>query len=170
MALKATWMDSVPDTTGKSLELIARGDKGVDGDRHIYLITGPKTEIDAYIAEVTTESYSPLNEDGTVTFSTLYPSISDVCTLYRSRKINPKTGKHNYGLNESAFKRLDSQASRITNTLLQAKLIEAKFDGVMGLKTSTAVAQTVSNMSLDEEEETEEAETETPQPKAKKKV
>jgi hypothetical protein len=166
MALKATWVDSVPDTTGKAQELIEAGFKGLDGDRHIYSVTGPKEELEAYIAEVKTDSYNPVDESGNVTFTTLFPSISDVCTLYRSRKINVKTGKHNYGLNESAFKRLDSQTSRIKNTLLQSKLIDAKFDSVMGLKTTAVAAEAIQSMSLDEEDDSEE----TAKPKAKAKA
>ena len=166
MALKATWTFSRPDTTGKAQELIDRGDSGVDGDRHFYTVTGPKAELDRYIEDVKTDTYNPVNEDGNVLFSTLYSSISDNCTLYRSRTANAKTGSFTYGLDESAFKRLDSQTSRIKNQALQNKLIDAKFDSVMGLKTTAVAAEAIQSMSLDEEDDSEE----TAKPKAKAKA
>lgn len=168
MALKATWVDSAPDTTGKAQELKDRGMAGLCENlhRHWYTVTGPKEEVQLYIDTVSTESYTPVSDDGTITFSTLFPSITDECTLYRSRKVNPKTGTHNYTLKESEFTRLSGQLNRVKNGKLQDILINAKAHSVMGIKPSTATAQAMDN-ALDDilNEETPEA-----KPKAKAKV
>jgi hypothetical protein len=50
--------------------------------------------------------------------------------------------------------------------LLQSKLIDAKFDSVMGLKTTAVAAEAIQSMSLDEEDDSEE----TAKPKAKAKA
>lgn len=168
MALKATWSFSRKDTTGKADELLLRGDKGVcpEGHRHFYTVSGPKEEVQLYIDTVKTDTFNPVSEEGSVIFSTLYPSITDECTLYRSRKVNPKTGTYNYGLDESGFTRLTGQLDRVKNQKLQDILINSKAHSVMGIKPSAATAQAMDN-ALDDilNEETTEA-----KPKAKAKV
>lgn len=172
MALKATWVDSAPDTTGKAQELKDRGMTGLCKNlhRHWYTVSGPKEELQLYIDTVSTDSYSPVSDDGSITFSTLFPSITDECTLYRSRKVNPKTGTYNYTLKESEFTRLDSQLDRIQNKQLQDRLINAKADRVMGLKPSATAVQAMNSIDIDSVDDDTDQDTEAPKPKAKAKV
>lgn len=157
MALKATWSFSRKDTTGKAKELLARGDDGVcaEGHRHFYTVSGPKEAVQLYIDTVKTGTFNPVSEDGTVIFSTLYPSITDECTLYRSVKVNPKTGTHNYGLDESGFTRLTGQLDRVKNLKLQDILIGAKAHSVMGIKPNAQAAQAMAEVDLGLSEEDE---------------
>lgn len=172
MALKATWSFSRKDTTGKADELLARGDKGVcpEGHRHFYTVSGPKEELQLYIDTVKTATFNPVSDDGSVIFSTLYPSITDECTLYRSRKVNPKTGTYNYGLDESGFTRLTGQLDRVKNEKIQDILINAKAYSVMGLKPSATAVQAMNSIDIDSVDDDTDDDTEAPKPKAKAKV
>lgn len=146
MALKATRVSANDDDLAKQKK--AEGNPKCDGLRHWYTLTGPKSELELYIGEVKTDTYNPVEADGTVTFSTIFPSMADECTLVRSRKPNAKTGKHSWNLNDSQFKILDGQLSRTSNTILQQKLIDAKFDKVMGFTPSASVVNNVANIEI----------------------
>ena len=57
-----------------------------NGKMNWYVVTGSKEAIKQYIEDVSTDKFSPVDEDNVVYFATPFPTVSDTPTLRRSRK------------------------------------------------------------------------------------
>jgi len=153
--LKAVFSHTTP--SDKCKELQASGNyPDANGKMNWYKITGPKALVERYIEDVSTDTYNPVDEDGTVLYSTPFPTVSDTPTLRRSRK-EDKNGNFRWNLSETSFERLNEQLNKISNVQLQNRLIDAKADTALGIKTSRALDTMITSVNIEDDEQDEKA-------------
>lgn len=124
----------------------------LDGDNkgkkmHVYRVTGPAAELKDFIKhQKSVGMKDPVNEDGSVRFMTMYPSVNKTVELQKTTK--------GYRLNDEDYEDFIDTVDILENERVQQAFIDRNIDNAIKSVRSKVAVVSLDDDDADDEEET----------------